>query len=119
LPASEEEVKRLMELPVITAGFPAENNKSIQSVTLNGAQMFHAKIKFEKYNQGDSLASYTIPSGKLKTYGGQSGSPLWVKHGDAYVIIGVHIENSKAVIFNKKAIDWLNKKMLKIKSSCP
>tara|TARA_B100000700_G_C15046508_1_gene858219 strand:- start:1325 stop:2224 length:900 start_codon:yes stop_codon:yes gene_type:complete len=125
LPKNYQEVIKLIERPVTLAGFPAESDKSSGGVQLSGSQMFHGIINLDKTNQfctdqyGDTLRyARTNPPSCLDTYGGQSGSPLWVKSSDDYVIVGVHVAEATAVMLTQEKIDWLNNKIGEMTKHC-
>lgn len=118
LPKHVDEVRELLKGPVVTAGFPAESNKKIQGIALNGGQMFHALIKIDESDLEGETIRYSHLGLDIDTYGGQSGSPLWVESGDGYVIVGVHVAEATATIFNQDKIDWLKKHIVLLNNQC-
>lgn len=103
--ATEEELKNISnkcnegcKIDIYIAGYPAEghytyNNKDYE---YEGQCLVHLKTYIKEIKAG------VIEYGQMKTYGGMSGSPVWIvnetTNSKEYVIIGIHVTNGGAYL---------------------
>jgi len=104
--ATKKEMKLIKKgTEIYSAGYPADGPWK------GGQQLTHFTTTISKIK--NNIALYT----DMTTYKGMSGSAIWIKLDNEFVIVGVHVTNGGAYVFTSNFLDEYSNWMKKLNDS--